>query len=102
MTKIHGDSRTVVKGISGSVKDVFRADKAVIQFGHLRQENQDLPAFDLKPTSDRISTEVLAFSALRCCTCSTSRLTIATAWWTLHTILAGNCHARAHFAFTCH
>jgi len=40
------------------VKGVYRADKAVIQFGHLRQENQDLPAFDLKPTSDRISTEV--------------------------------------------
>jgi hypothetical protein len=58
MTKIHGDSRTVVTGISGSVKDVYRVDKAVIQFGHLRQENQDLPAFDLKPTSDRISTEV--------------------------------------------
>jgi tetratricopeptide (TPR) repeat protein len=58
VTKVHGDSRFVVKGISGSVKDVYRADKAVIQFGHLRQENQDLPAFDLKSTSDRISTEV--------------------------------------------
>jgi len=58
VTKVHGDSRIVVKGISGSVKDVYRADKAVIQFGHLRQENQDLPAFDLKSTSDRISTEV--------------------------------------------
>jgi predicted aspartyl protease len=58
VTKVHGDSRIVVKGISGSVKDVYRADRAVIQFGHLRQENQDLPAFDLKSTSDRISTEV--------------------------------------------
>jgi tetratricopeptide (TPR) repeat protein len=58
VTKVHGDSRLMVKGISGSVKDVYRADKAVIRFGHLRQENQDLPAFDLTSTSDGISTEV--------------------------------------------
>jgi predicted aspartyl protease len=67
VTKVHGDSRTIVKGISGSVKNVYRADKAVIQFGHLRQENQDLLAFDLKPISDKISTEVsgiLGFSML--------------------------------------
>jgi predicted aspartyl protease len=68
VTKIHGDPRTVVKGISGSVKDVYRADKAVIQFGHLRQQNQDLIAFDLTHMSDRLGTEasgVLGFTTLR-------------------------------------
>jgi tetratricopeptide (TPR) repeat protein len=58
VTKVHGDSRTTVRGISGSVKQVYRADKAVIQFGHLKQENQDLVAFDLKHVSDATGTEV--------------------------------------------
>jgi tetratricopeptide (TPR) repeat protein len=68
VTNVHGDPRTRVKGISGSVKDVYRADKAVIQFGHLRQENQDLVAFDLTHMSDRIGTEasgILGFAMLR-------------------------------------
>ncbi len=68
VTKVHGDSSTIVKGISGSVKKVYRADKAVIQFGHLRQENQDLVAFDLTQISDSTGTEVsgiLGFAMLR-------------------------------------
>jgi len=68
VTKVHGDPRTIVKGISGSVKNVYRADKAVIQFGHLRQENQDLIAIDLTHVSDRTGTEVsgvLGFAMLR-------------------------------------
>ena len=58
VTKVHGDPRTTVKGLSGSVKNVYRADKAIIRFGHLRQENQDLLAFDLTQISDRMGTEV--------------------------------------------
>ena len=58
VTKVHGDSNTSIHGISGSVKRVYRADKAVIQFGHLRQENQDLVAFDLTHISDSAGTEV--------------------------------------------
>lgn len=58
VTKVHGDSHTTVRGISGSVKNVYRADKAVIRFGHLRQENQDLVAFDLTHLSDATGTEV--------------------------------------------
>ncbi len=51
-----------------SVNKVYRADKAVIQFGHLRQENQDLVAFDLTQISDSTGTEVsgiLGFAMLR-------------------------------------
>jgi len=35
VTRIQGDSDTTVKGISGSVKNVYSASKAVLQFGRL-------------------------------------------------------------------
>lgn len=68
VTKVHGDSDTTVTGLSGSVKNVFRADDAVLQFGKLRQENQDLVAFDLTGISDDVGTEIsgtLGFTVLR-------------------------------------
>ncbi|MGO9274251.1 MAG: aspartyl protease family protein [Terriglobia bacterium] len=68
VTKVHGDPNTRVKGISGSVQNVYRADKAVIQFGHLRQKNQDLVAIDMTHLSDRTGTElsgILGFLMLR-------------------------------------
>jgi TonB family protein len=68
VTKVHADPGSIVKGINGSVKNVYRADKAVIQFGHLRQENQDLVAIDLSHLSDGTGTEVsgiLGFAMLR-------------------------------------
>lgn len=58
VTKVRGDPDMIVKGISGSVKNVYSADKAVLQFGHLRQENQDLMAFDLTSLSQSAGTEV--------------------------------------------
>jgi tetratricopeptide (TPR) repeat protein len=68
VTKVRGDSNTIVHGLSGSVKNVYRADKAILQFGHLRQENQDLVAFDLTHMSDHVGTEIsgtLGFVVLR-------------------------------------
>jgi tetratricopeptide (TPR) repeat protein len=68
VTHVHGDSSTTIRGLSGSVKNVYRADKAVLQFGHLRQENQDLIAFDLSHISDHAGTEIsgtLGFTLLR-------------------------------------
>ena len=35
---------STIKGLSGNVKKVYSADKAILQFGHLRQENQDMVA----------------------------------------------------------
>jgi len=61
VTKVHGDSDTIVKGISGRVDKVFSANKAILQFGNLRQENQDMTAFDTKPISDGVGTEVSGF-----------------------------------------
>jgi thioredoxin-like negative regulator of GroEL len=61
VTKVHGDSDTIVKGISGSVKNVYSANKAVLQFGRLRQENQDMLSFDTSLISQSNGTEVSGF-----------------------------------------
>ncbi len=60
VTKVHNDD-TIVKGLSGSVDKVYNANKAVLTFGHLRQENQDLVAFDTTSISDGVGTEVSGF-----------------------------------------
>ena len=39
VTKVHTNSDVIVKGISGSVDKVYTANKAILQFGHVRQEN---------------------------------------------------------------
>jgi len=68
VTKVHGDEYTHLRGLSGSVKEVFSADKAVLQFSHYRQENQEMTAFDLSNISRNIGTEVsglLGFTTLR-------------------------------------
>lgn len=68
VTRVHGDYGTTIKGLGGSVKKVYRADKALLKFGHLQQENQDLVAFDLSHISNRLGTEVsgmLGFGMLR-------------------------------------
>ena len=67
VTKVHGDAYMKVKGVSGSVKNVYSADKAVLFFGHLRQENQDIIAFDMTPISNGAGTEIsgmLGFTTL--------------------------------------
>jgi hypothetical protein len=51
----------IVEGISGKVDQVCRANKAVLTFDRLRQENQGITAFDTKPLSDSIGTEVSGF-----------------------------------------
>ena len=68
VTKVGRESHAVLKGLSGSVSKVYNANKVVLQFGHLRQENQDMLAFDLTSISDNTGTEVsgiLGFTLLR-------------------------------------
>jgi predicted aspartyl protease len=68
VTKVHGDSDMIVSGISGRVDKVYSANKAVLTFGHLRQENQDMTAFDTTSLSDDVGTEIsgfLGFATLR-------------------------------------
>ncbi len=68
VTKVHDNDNMHVRGISGSVKQVYSADKAVLQFSHFRQENQDLTSFDLSSLSRSAGTEIsgiLGFTTLR-------------------------------------
>jgi tetratricopeptide (TPR) repeat protein len=58
VTKFRGDPETTVTGLSGSVKNVYSADKAVLQFGRLRQENQDMLTFNLDALSGDAGTEI--------------------------------------------
>jgi hypothetical protein len=67
VTGVSSDSHVTVKGLSGKVDKVFRANEFTIQFGRLRQKNQDTVAFDIKRISDSIGTEVsgmLGFATL--------------------------------------
>lgn len=68
VTKVSSDSDLKVRGLSGSVKNVFRADELTLQFGNLRQKNRDMVALDTKAISDTDGTEVsgfLGFAMLR-------------------------------------
>jgi len=58
VTKVGSDSDKKLHGISGSVKNVYSAREAVLQFGRLRQENQDMTAFDMSGISESDGTEV--------------------------------------------
>ncbi len=58
VTKVRDEPYTTVKGLNGSVSNVYRADKATIRFGHLAQKNQDMLSFDLSGISRRMGTEV--------------------------------------------
>jgi len=68
VTKVFEDDRMHVKGVSGYVRDVYSADKAVLTFSHYRQENQDLTTFDMSNISRSTGVEVsgiLGFTTLR-------------------------------------
>jgi tetratricopeptide (TPR) repeat protein len=68
VTKVGADPNTTVRGISGSVRNVYSANKAVFEFGHLRQENQEIIAIDTTALSNADGTEVsgfLGFTTLR-------------------------------------
>jgi len=61
VTKVHGDSDRIVEGLSGRVANVYSANKAVLQFGRLRQENQEMISFDTTALSDSVGVEVSGF-----------------------------------------
>ena len=68
VTKVSGDSDVIVEGISGKVDKVYSANKAVLQFGRVRQENQEMTSIDMKAMSDSSGTEIsgiLGFITLR-------------------------------------
>jgi Flp pilus assembly protein TadD len=68
VTKVSDDPRMHVKGISGSVKNVYTGDELTLAFAGLRQRNQDIVAIDMKGISDGAGTEIsgtLGFAMLR-------------------------------------
>jgi tetratricopeptide (TPR) repeat protein len=58
VTKVHGDYDTRVKGLSGEVAKVYEAKTVVLEFGALRQKNEEMVAFDLSHISRDVGTEV--------------------------------------------
>ena len=68
LTQLRSDPNTHVSGLSGSVAQVYRADKATLQFGRYEQANQDIVTFDLTNMSRTAGTQVsgiLGFNMLR-------------------------------------
>jgi tetratricopeptide (TPR) repeat protein len=63
ITKVHG-SLDRVRGISGKVKNVYQADKIVLQFATFRQLNLDLTSFDLTSISRSAGLEVSGIMGL--------------------------------------
>ena len=58
VTKVHTDTNTTMKGISGKVKNVYTADRFVLGFAGYRQKNEDAISVDLGGLSKSIGTEV--------------------------------------------
>ena len=58
VTKVREDPNTIVTGLSGRVKQVYSADRAILQFGHLRQPADQLTTLDFSSLSQKLGTEV--------------------------------------------
>jgi predicted aspartyl protease len=56
--KVSTDDRMHVRGLNGSVTQVYRAQDATLEFGGLRQKNQNTVTLDLTTISRRTGTEV--------------------------------------------
>jgi predicted aspartyl protease/Tfp pilus assembly protein PilF len=61
VTKVRADDSFKIKGLSGEVNKTYSADKAVLQFGNIRQPTQDMVAIDLSSLSKNIGVEVSGF-----------------------------------------
>lgn len=59
------DNYGAVKGISGKVKTLYRAEEAVIQFANFKQDRSDLFAFDLSGQSHWAGTEISGLLGFR-------------------------------------
>ncbi len=61
VTKVSADESIKIKGLSGEVNKIYSADKATLQFGNIRQPNQDMVAIDLSGISKNLGVEVSGF-----------------------------------------
>jgi Flp pilus assembly protein TadD/predicted aspartyl protease len=51
-SKVHGDDRTIIKGVQGNVGKVARANNISLAFAGFRQDNPDVLAIDLEKMSE--------------------------------------------------
>lgn len=58
ITKVRGNPRMTVRGLSGSVNKVYGAEKTALYFGHVQQYAENQVALDLESISEDIGTEV--------------------------------------------
>jgi len=58
VTKINLDADSYVQGLSGTVNDVYTANKVTLHFDHLDQKNQGITTFDLSTLSADFGTEI--------------------------------------------
>jgi predicted aspartyl protease/Tfp pilus assembly protein PilF len=65
VTKISRDRDFRVKGLNGEVKDVYRAEKANLQFAHFKQDREDLVTFSLDSISDSLGMEISGILGFR-------------------------------------
>jgi hypothetical protein len=68
VTKLHRRKNILVAGVAGNVDEVYTAKKAVLSFGHLSQQDQEMVAFDTTSQSENAGTEIsgfLGFSTLQ-------------------------------------
>ena len=64
VTKVHMDSNTTMKGVSGKVKNVYTADRFILGFAGYRQQNEDAISVDLGRISKSVGTEVTGILGL--------------------------------------
>jgi len=55
----------IIKGVSGSVKQVLSGDKLILQFGKLRVRSDDIPVFDLGFNSGSEGTDIAGLIGIR-------------------------------------
>jgi tetratricopeptide (TPR) repeat protein len=58
VTKINSDPWTHIRGVSGTVAKVYRADKATLRFSRFSKDDQDVVTFDLSNLCRDTGTEV--------------------------------------------
>jgi len=61
VTKVWSDNSFKIKGLSGDVNKTYSLDKAILQFGNVRQPTQAMAAIDLSSISKNLGVEVSGF-----------------------------------------
>jgi predicted aspartyl protease len=68
ITKVHSDSSMTIHGLSGKVDKVYTGNKVIAKFANVRQEIDDIYAFDTSRLSKSVGMEIsgfLGFTTLR-------------------------------------